>query len=282
MKKNILFQSKWANDTNFSISTESTQCWFFELSPLTITLNEELVLADSNPAESVLSNLKNLLKEVFANRLELDETIGDDIGYLFSLDMHKDIDHRLKYEASGSYSEWIGRKYLLGWGENSISWLYTVNDCIYLEVTPFYECNHDEDESEDKKNCIQHQEFIKNYKSIARYKIPREDAQQLLRATQGLIDLIAANENRSLRNRPAHEASELQKLAIPISYKAGVTKKLIAQEGYPPYHRFVLFQLCENNEYHSFSKGKWEELDSEEQLMFINFGLTDAKGNYLL
>ncbi|HJZ23671.1 MAG TPA: hypothetical protein VJ201_04395 [Candidatus Babeliales bacterium] len=165
---------------------------------------ENIVLLSNNHKVSLskktiyhdMLDLVELLNQSLNNKLRLDQSINQDIGYLVH-EYHIDETKVTQYTFPSGVISWVGYKYKL-WEAHEdnlclMSWIYNKPDgSIIFEVTPFYPYMYCEPEEE--PNYIPYEEWIKTYKPYLIAMLSKEKALQWLEQAQHIIRIIEENE----------------------------------------------------------------------------------------
>lgn len=138
------------------------------------------------------------LKEALNNKLQLHESMTQDIGYLWN-EAYRD-KPGLVYEKSEEVPIWVGDKYRI-WcagkeGEPCFSlWMYNAADAsIILEITPDYPW--DFEGAEENSGYVSYDEWIKTYEPLVIRTIPKDIARQWLEQAEGIVRQIQENIER--------------------------------------------------------------------------------------
>lgn len=180
-------------------SLNETSCCYDGLISL-IQQGKVTLLSD----DDVLDNMRVfavLLERVLINSLLLDSSL-DDVGYvynqycdfLWSKESSMTIDDFF-YENGDKDKDWVGMRYYLWAGGNSVTWLYNNQDGeIILNVSSFYPFIHAG--TNEEPNYIPYQEWIKGYKPYFTTVISKDLATQWLQQANEIIQQIEANIQR--------------------------------------------------------------------------------------
>ncbi|MEI4803840.1 hypothetical protein WAZ07_21925 [Bacillus sp. FJAT-51639] len=135
-----------------------------------------------------ISALNNLLEKVIENKLNFHESlIGKEIGYLCN-EYYHDENQWLVYEDN----VWVGLKHHL-WGTKEYdTWLYNMDNKIFIEVTPIYKWHFDE--LEDENQFITYDQFLHGYKTCYVGEITKETALNWLKKCKKIIQIIKDND----------------------------------------------------------------------------------------
>lgn len=166
---------------------------------------EDVLILSNDSIRDTMDIFARLLKKALCNELVLDESINNDIGFMYNQYNHyfwvensliKEMFVHVPLEKS---SEWIGMRYLL-WES---SWIYNNKDGdIIFEVTPFYPYLHSDPAEEPR--YVPYDLWIKDYKPRLIRVIPRAVAQEWLKQASIIKNQIEANIERwqkELRNK---------------------------------------------------------------------------------
>src|SRR5439155_26455584 len=133
-------------------------------------------------------------------RLSVDQSITEDIGYMWNRALHGD--SGLEYHDIF----WVGLRNLVWQSPGNIqpnyaTWLY--NDAagnIILEITETYFWHHSEPTM--GINYISYEEFMQDYKPFIVRTIPRKTAQNWLHQAESVLGILKKNEERAVgKNR---------------------------------------------------------------------------------
>lgn len=181
-----------------------------------VQLNSSLSDIDWNYAESIklwhnttsitiadgpiffnIQDMHNLLKKALKNKLILNKSITDDIGYLYNQYHHTT--SNLSLIQLKNVPSWIGERYRLWQARNNsikyITWLYNdLNENIVLEITPFYPyfyCNRKKE-----PHYVNYTQWIKSYTPYLITTISQKTAQEWLEQAEFIIKTVNNNMKR--------------------------------------------------------------------------------------
>jgi hypothetical protein len=189
---------------NFIISIESDFKIdeLYSCDDITIKLNNnKIYILECDCLRYSLLGLRSMLCEAFENKLQLHESINQDIGILWNKEFQNKTE--LIYEECEGQEFWVGRVFLLWSTPGDIkpsltTWLYNDKDRnIIFEVTPTYYWNFI-DPLSDEQDYITYEEFIKNYKPLLIEKISKEAAKEWILKIDELLKIIQSNEKKFL------------------------------------------------------------------------------------
>lgn len=167
-----------------------------EFSVVFIQKSKQLVLSRDFLHYNI-NMLDTLLKKVLKQELMLHSTITKDIGYLFNQESAIICGEKLKEPTFVHYIKrnnelyWPGNDYHL-WANGYVAWLYNnFEGDIIFEITPFYPYMYSEPEEE--SNYISYEEWIKTYKPYFIREIPIKTAQEWLKQTESILQIIDSN-----------------------------------------------------------------------------------------
>jgi hypothetical protein len=137
-----------------------------------------------------------LLSQALCDEAPLHESIQSDIGYVYNSYMRHTYSTKpvndetpictLVYVKRDAIESWVGYNYNLWCHDCKASWLYNAADgSIVFEVTPVYPFD-----TEDDKNGISYEEWIKTYKPYLVRTIPRDVAEQWLMQANDILEQI--------------------------------------------------------------------------------------------
>lgn len=118
--------------------------------------------------------LTNIVKDNLF--LPADVAVGE-VGYIHNMDIETDNDDFYNFA-----------KFSLCNNSEIMTFLYSKNDKIYLEVSPLYPWFYQEPEPHEE--YIPFREYIKAYKPIALYEISRETAQKWLHQCETIMEMV--------------------------------------------------------------------------------------------
>ncbi len=135
--------------------------------------------------------LKNVLKKVLNNQLQLHLSIIQDIGYLYNEKLR--LKPGLVYEKFENRAYWVGGKHLL-WGCDLVTWLYNDSDGnIILHITPFYTgdlIDNGEDDDEEADARAYESWMATEYKPFYTTVISSDTARLWLRLAENIYNKI--------------------------------------------------------------------------------------------
>ncbi len=135
--------------------------------------------------------LKNALKKVLNNQLQLHPSIIQDIGYLYNEKLR--LKPGLVYEKFENRDYWVGGKHLL-WGCDLVTWLYNDSDGnIILHITPFYTgdlIDNGEDDDEEAEMLAYEAWMVTEYKPFYTIVISPDTARLWLRLAENIYNKI--------------------------------------------------------------------------------------------
>lgn len=133
-------------------------------------------------AISALGPLIFLLEKTTAGTLLLPASMKEDIGYLWNEHVH-----------SKQKMRWEGLNYALWESEECDTWLYNNNDGkIVFEVSPAYPWHFDK--PQEGETCTPYHVFIKNYQPLALVTIDQTTANEWLKTSHYLMNILQDNE----------------------------------------------------------------------------------------
>lgn len=158
-----------------------------------IQQSDEVILSDSTVHWDI-QQLKKKLELCLTGKWQLDNSITEDIGYLYN-EFYQDR-FRFVIECIDDFETWVGYKYQVWQAHNDektfITWLYNDKDGnIIFEITPFYPFLYTDPEEE--KNYVTYDVWIKGYKPYFTTIISRKIAQQWLEKANHIVQQIKDN-----------------------------------------------------------------------------------------
>jgi|GEM_PF-3550453 len=215
--------------SDISTLTIETDCPAKELTPycdINIVLQDkgkQYVLYGNDCIAGTIWGLASFFEAVLNNVLELDQSINQDIGYLWNEIVQYEYDESFPTSELKRY-EFI-RRYKLwdAWyknGQELITWIFTQNNKIMLEVTPLYVWqSSDENNYKNDKDYLTYDEFIKSYKPELIIELPREIVQQWVIKFKELVTLIQENHEKKMK-----EIEEAKKVENKVKNAKGSKK----------------------------------------------------------
>jgi hypothetical protein len=153
-------------------------------------------LVEDDCIQSVLDIFCTLLDQSLRNALLLDDSILNDIGYVWNKELRGD--DGLRYEKMEGRDYWVGLRNAL-WSTpgdvepNLTTWLYNdKNGAIVLEITPNYPWHFRDSEPNEK--FISYQEFMRGYKPYLKKNIAKDVAEKWLEQAKQILMIIKSNE----------------------------------------------------------------------------------------
>ena len=141
------------------------------------------------PLHHFLLALQKLLREGLLFKLKLDDSIIQDIGYLWHVWIYGDETSLVCSTDKNNHTYWIGQEYELSSGEY-MSWIYNDEQGhIIFKITPTYRYFDRDDDQEVKK----FQNWMKSYQPLFTTIISQETAQQWLKQTEAILEEIDKN-----------------------------------------------------------------------------------------
>lgn len=129
------------------------------------------------------------LELVLSDRLSLDPSINEDIGYLYNKELHGE--PGFVYTEQEGQKFWIGGRNLLFSTPGCSTWFYNDGQGkIVLQITPNYLWHFSKPKKND--NFTTYDEFMKNYTSTATYIISHITAKQWLQQIKNLLENVEA------------------------------------------------------------------------------------------
>lgn len=156
----------------------------------------EYVLYDDIEIRYAIEKLNTLLTKALHNKLQLHESIQQDIGYLWNELLQDRLKLLARVNQEGG-NRWIGTCYLLWEIKGLDTWLYNKDEKIFMELAPVYKWHFDDPET--GEDYITYDEFIKDYKPYLIVEIDKKVAQQWLAKTEELMQIIQDNYEKSLK-----------------------------------------------------------------------------------
>jgi hypothetical protein len=156
--------------------------------------NQDQYLLSETFIAEIASSLIRVLQKALNNNLLLDESIKQDIGFMWNRSLSDDSDFVYKGNV------WIGLTYCVWEVPGSIqpnltTWLYNdIEGNIILEMTENYIWHYFEPSV--GKNYSTHEEFMKNYRPFRIRIISREMAYQWLELAKFVLSMVEDNEER--------------------------------------------------------------------------------------
>jgi len=134
------------------------------------------------------------LKEALTGRCKLDESLEENLGYLWNVYLNS----FRRVRSYKNIKDWIGQKYLLRSLHGVASWFYEKDGKFLLEVTPVYKWHSLDPEPEEKGEYVTYKQFMKSYKSYVVTELSRETICEWLEQTKYLLALIECNDDKYL------------------------------------------------------------------------------------
>lgn len=164
----IALPDSYANNIN-SYSDEYFASITFITNDTKYTVANDVV---SYLAESFLNALRK------ADDLILSDIFKNDIGKCYNDYLHA-VDEEIDIAGLENNETWAGYRYYIFETKQNVTWLYRINDNIYLEVSPIFPYHFIEyDNSKQKHNL--YQSFLSKYSKILRIEITRDDIEVLI------------------------------------------------------------------------------------------------------
>lgn len=156
---------------------------------------KRIALANEEYGFGLLQDLNSLIKRAIQGKLELDESIQDNLGHMWHQWYYnkffgkKRPDFKYQLFSNGSKS-WVGMRYYLCCSNNKdnqqwMTFIYSKHGSIFLEVVPQYQWLHDQPPA----NCSYetYDEFLENYKSL---EVVTIDSNNLIMWRQQVLHLL--------------------------------------------------------------------------------------------
>ena len=202
-KHNIIF--KLNNEENIVIELENPieELDCCSEAPIIFFHGSKKVILSTDSVRNNMIILSNLLTKALSNKLQLHESIIEDIGYLYNQYSDYLWNKKSKVQDNFGYSKldgrdtWVGNNYSL-WDSDLASWIYNDTDAsIVFEVTPVYP--EDFFCTKRKPQKVSYQEWIKGYAPYLIKKIPHNVAQQWLAQANDILKQIDENVERDMK-----------------------------------------------------------------------------------
>ncbi len=187
--KNIFFKINNQQYIKIKISC-SDQIFFHRFDPVEIIFYDKkikYILSQKDFLGPKIEPLCWFFTSAKDGKLELSESINDDLGYLYnqkiyneSISSKENPDRRIHY-------------FLMFNGNQYKTWFYTKKGSIFLQITPTYKWHF----SDPKENEIftPYEEFIKNYKSCLTIEIKKEVLSEWIKQSNEIMDMVLKNDN---------------------------------------------------------------------------------------
>lgn len=140
----------------------------------------------------LVRQFKGMLLWALNNELQLDESIQENLGYMWNRLLHGDSGFKYKDEF------WVGLNYSLWETPGNVNpvlttWIYNdIKGNIILEIAPDYRWHHMDPKPGEK--FISYEEFMKNYKPYIVRIIPKNVATRWLAQAEHLLQTIEENQ----------------------------------------------------------------------------------------
>jgi len=132
--------------------------------------------------------LKNFLIAALDGKLQLHESISQDIGYLYNQELQNK--SGLFFIQLDNRDFWIGRDYLLWAFEYMATWIYNApNGDIVFAVTPLYQGSF----LSTQKTMMSYAKWMKTYKPHLMVILSRKIVQRWLAQTNSILEQIDKN-----------------------------------------------------------------------------------------
>lgn len=194
------------NDVTFiRISTENAKKDLFWYDTITVDLYSDQncwTLFNGFAIDIALPSI-DAFSGLLTNKLVAHPSVCDNLGYLKNEYFHlsceaQEKDDRFVFESvAGCESPWwVGTKHFpWSFGQKDIGACFFEKDAkFFIEIVPLYPWFFSDPES--GENYIPYQEFIKNYKSLALFEVPRSTVEQLLETFKEFQAILEANDDR--------------------------------------------------------------------------------------
>ncbi len=204
-KHNLIFQ---LNDTEkivveLDASIDGVNCC--TEAPIVFFQGSKKVILSEDAVRNNMIILSNLLTKALKNKLQLHESITQDIGYLFNqysdylCDDTSTVQNNFGYTKLDGRDTWAGNNYSL-WNSDLASWIYNdVDGSIIFELTPIYPEDFFYTKNEPPilrqrlrraRQTVPYQEWIKGYAPYLITTIPHNVAQQWLEQADSIVKQI--------------------------------------------------------------------------------------------
>lgn len=131
------------------------------------------------------------LKQALTGGCALDESLREDLGYLWNVYLAQRANDQVPYG-------WIGQRYLL-WETQALDmWLYEKDGKVFFEITPGYRWHFLEPEPE-KEGYTTFEQFIKSYKPCVITELSTEAISGWLKQIEHLQAVVKINHERLSR-----------------------------------------------------------------------------------
>ncbi len=153
--------------------------------------NQSYQIDGESTVNIFLLTLQKLLKKSLFGNLVLDDSVHNNIGYVWNQWINDSTVILPDYTDNNNDTYWVGLRYELS-SYDAVAWVYNDKDYnIIFEVTPAYPlgCIDQDNKSEVEK----YQAWMKSYKSIYKTIIPVELVQTWLLQIQEILEIIDKN-----------------------------------------------------------------------------------------
>lgn len=168
--------------------------------PIVFLQDSKRIILSKDSVRENMTILSGLLTDALYNKLQLHESITEDIGYVYN--QYSDFLWNKKSKASNNFGytklegrdTWAGNNYHL-WSSSLTSWIYNdIDGSIIFELTPMYP--EDFYYTKKKPQKIPYHEWIKGYAPYLIEKIPQSVAQRWLAQANDILEQISENIER--------------------------------------------------------------------------------------
>ena len=192
--------------------------------------DKKILLCPYQPVKCILGDMRCHLNAAIENKLELHESIKEDIGYLSNKEMHaifRDKKSGLFMVKDDDYEHWVGDWYCLwSYSISAAIWIYNKGNKIFFHVTPNYKWSS----SNPKKweDFISYRDFMNSYKPYFIIHIKKSDAKFLVKKLDALEKIIEANYDSTLYFDSKKSISE--SIEVPSSLTGPIHKRVAIED----------------------------------------------------
>lgn len=155
---------------------------------------DDVTIYRNGPLFSAIDRLHYMLRDAVAGNLELHPTcIEKSIGYRYS----EYVTDRLDDSHLTDLGYWVGSKYELccSGRDHIVVSMYTLNQRIFIDVSDYYFW-HEDYEPEAGEKYIPYDEYMAKFTPIAVLEISRETAQEWIKKSGELIEIMRTNSEK--------------------------------------------------------------------------------------
>lgn len=176
-----------------SLSCKPKELTWFDRVDISICDEDTSLCLFNGYALDCIGNTYSFFENVLFGKRELDKRLKSDLGFLWNEYLQNRQHEELIEEQGNDYNFWIGGKYIV-WElkKEHLCFCFEKNGIIFLDIASLYPWHFSDPEPDEK--YITYEEFIKNYKPLARIEISKETITYLYETFKEFQTILEIND----------------------------------------------------------------------------------------